>query len=115
MTTQDGTCSLFGSYAATKTVPQSEGNTNVYVLSNDKFYRVNSAVTLRGTRFYIVVGAGNGANTLGFTIEDGEANAINGIASETAAPEGIYNLQGQKVEKATKGIYIINGKKVLVK
>ena len=27
----------------------------------------------------------------------------------------IYNLAGQRVEKAQKGIYIVNGKKVLVK
>ena len=27
----------------------------------------------------------------------------------------IYNLQGQRVEKSTKGLYVVNGKKVLVK
>jgi hypothetical protein len=27
----------------------------------------------------------------------------------------IYNLQGQKVENPTRGIYIINGKKVVIK
>ena len=25
----------------------------------------------------------------------------------------VYNLQGQRVEKAVKGLYIVNGKKVL--
>ena len=36
---------------------------------------------------------------------------------ETAAPAkaAIYNLAGQRVSKAVKGIYIINGKKVVVK
>ena len=29
--------------------------------------------------------------------------------------QGIFNLNGQRVEKAVKGLYIINGKKVLVK
>ena len=32
-----------------------------------------------------------------------------------AAAEGIYNLQGQRVEKAKKGLYIVNGKKVVKK
>ena len=86
-----------------------------YILSGGKFYKVDSAVTIKGTRFCILLDGEHNANTLGFTFEDGEANAINGIVDETAAPEGIYNLQGQKVEKATKGIYIINGKKTLVK
>ena len=29
--------------------------------------------------------------------------------------EGAYNLNGQKVEKTQKGLYIINGKKVVIK
>ncbi|MEE0689742.1 MAG: hypothetical protein UCJ13_02790, partial [Bacteroidaceae bacterium] len=29
--------------------------------------------------------------------------------------QGIFNLSGQRVSKPTKGLYIINGKKVLVK
>jgi len=33
----------------------------------------------------------------------------------SATHVGIYNLQGQKVSKATKGLYIINGKKILVR
>ena len=35
--------------------------------------------------------------------------------SEDAAPFGIFRLDGVRVEKAQQGIYIINGKKVLVK
>ena len=33
----------------------------------------------------------------------------------SATNGAIYNLAGQRVEKATKGIYIMNGKKVIVK
>ena len=29
--------------------------------------------------------------------------------------DGIYNLNGQKVSNAQKGIYIVNGKKVVLK
>jgi len=32
-----------------------------------------------------------------------------------AQAQGIYNMRGQKVEKAVKGLYIINGKKVVIK
>jgi hypothetical protein len=45
---------------------------------------------------------------------DPNATAIKGIAAQKATGE-IYNLQGQKVEKTRKGLYIINGKKVVVK
>jgi hypothetical protein len=43
----------------------------------------------------------------------GSATGINSIAADNAAVEGVYNLAGQKVMKAQKGLYIINGKKVV--
>ncbi len=49
-----------------------------------------------------------------------QATAIFGVKAINANAEGnnnnaIYNLQGIRVEKATKGIYIQNGKKIVVK
>lgn len=57
-------------------------------------------------------------NTMGLSrdfIAIDEATAINGIAAEKASNGEIYNLQGQRVTKAQKGLYIMDGKKVLVK
>lgn len=44
-----------------------------------------------------------------------EATAIEGVAAGKAGNGEIYNLQGQRVVKAQKGLYIIDGKKVMVK
>ena len=50
-----------------------------------------------------------------------EAGIINGIETATVSqtatvPQGIYTLQGVRVEKPlAKGIYIVNGKKIVVK
>ena len=44
-----------------------------------------------------------------------EPTAIESIAAEKDANNVIYDLTGRRVEKARKGLYIINGKKVLVK
>ncbi len=44
--------------------------------------------------------------------------AIQGVAAETTnnkANSAIYTITGQRVAKAVKGLYIVNGKKVLVK
>ena len=43
------------------------------------------------------------------------ATGIQNIKSEENAEKTIYNLNGQKVNKAQKGLFIINGKKVVVK
>ena len=42
-------------------------------------------------------------------------NAIETVESDESKAVEIYNTMGQKVAKATKGIYLINGKKVLFK
>ena len=49
-------------------------------------------------------------------IDGTEITAIQGIDGTISVPKAIYNLQGQKVTNPVKGgIYIIDGKKVLVK
>ena len=49
-------------------------------------------------------------------IIDSSATAINGInATENNSEKVIYNLQGVRMNTAQKGVYIINGKKVVMK
>ena len=43
------------------------------------------------------------------------ATGINSIAADKMKDATIYTISGQRVEKAQKGLYIINGKKVVIK
>ena len=52
-------------------------------------------------------------DTKTFTIEL-KADAINGISAEQTKSGVIYNMAGQRVSKATKGIFVVDGKKVAV-
>ena len=89
---------------------------NNYILSDGKFYLVTTDVTLKSTRAYITVPASaTVAARLNITFEDGDATAIDQIATEATAVKGIYNLQGQQLNGLQRGINIVNGKKVLVK
>ena len=89
---------------------------NNYVLSDGKFYLVTTDVTLKTTRAFITVPASAPvAARLNITFEDGEATAIDQIATESTSVKGIYNLQGQQLNSLQRGINIVNGKKVLVK
>jgi hypothetical protein len=40
---------------------------------------------------------------------------INGVKADALKDAQIYNLQGVRVDKAQKGLYIVNGRKVVVK
>ena len=45
-----------------------------------------------------------------------EDTAVNSVITEADAVQGIFDMQGRKIEKiAAPGIYIVNGKKMLVK
>ena len=45
----------------------------------------------------------------------GETTAVLSVALATQQTEQVYNLQGQRVDQPRHGLYIINGKKVIVK
>ncbi len=56
------------------------------------------------------------ADSNAFHIEEGTLGSINEVAAaEKVQNSGIYDLQGRKVAKAGKGLYIINGVKTLCK
>lgn len=64
-------------------------------------------------------GSANEASAWYIREAEGVINSIDVISTEpesiNAFTEGIYDLQGRRIEKAEKGLYIINGQKVLVK
>jgi len=77
------------------------------------FYCALNAFTVSANTAYIEK-LDDGARTfIGFNLD--ESTGIDGIAVEKMSNGEVYNLQGQRVVKAQKGLYIINGKKVLVK
>ena len=102
-----GDATLVGTYAKIDAVPEDS-----YILSGGKFYKVNSTVSLKPTRAYITIAEPTEVSALGFTFED--ATAIVGVESETVNGE-VYDIAGRKVSAPVRGLYIANGKKVLVK
>ena len=82
------------------------------VTSEGKIQKAGESATIKGYRAYF---EGNLADAR-LAIYD-EATGITTIldAKELNNDENVYNLNGQRVEKAHKGLYIINGKKINVK
>lgn len=99
-----------GNYAGTVKVAA-----NDYFVSGGKLYKSEGNTNLKSFRAFIQ----NKANTNGNVklCIDGVATSIEAIENGqlTIDNEAIYNLAGQRVSKATKGIFIKNGKKVVVK
>ena len=63
---------------------------------------------------YLNLPEASGVSFYSFRFGDG-TTAIDSIADDEAVSTAIYDLTGRRVEKVEKGIYIVNGKKILVK
>lgn len=99
---------LNGAYAATA-VPTE----NSYVLQNQSgdvnFYKAISGLTIDPFRAYLTTATAGARLSFDF-------NQTTGIKTvETAKDVNVYNLQGVRVANPTKGLYIVNGKKAIVK
>ncbi len=97
---------LSGVYTATP-VPTE----NTYVLQNQgedvNFYKAISGLTVNPFRAYLTTAAATARLTFDFN----EATGIKTV--KTTEGTEVYNLQGVRVANPTKGLYIVNGKKVI--
>lgn len=109
-TTVDGV-SHIGSY----TTQNVEG---VYDYADGKFVKATTG-SVKPFRTYVKV-AGTQAAPMAFGVNiEGTVTGINNATTAATAKEAIYNLQGVRVsgdlKHLTKGVYIVNGQKVVVK
>jgi hypothetical protein len=82
-----------------------------YTLSGDKFVRKSNASVSANQAYYV---AALDAATLPIALENGGETGIDDV--EGADGKGVfYDLGGRRVAKPESGIYVLNGKKVLVK
>ena len=90
-------------------------NSNAWVVSNNNLYNVDSDVTVGAYRAYFTVETASGVKALNFNFDAVDAIGAIDNGQLTLDNAEIFNLAGQCVNKAQRGIYIVNGKKVLVK
>ena len=83
------------------------------------FYKVKNNVTnIPGNKAFLVLTSTEAqAKSLVLEFEDGGTTGIETIEnSKNSTDDGVYyDLQGRRVENPTRGIYIVNGKKVVIK
>ena len=89
---------------------------NKYILWTDGKFHLVAAGTLAANKAYLDL-AGTSARELSIAFEDdGETTAISEVRGLKSEVRGEYfNLNGQRVAQPTKGLYIVNGRKVVIK
>lgn len=82
------------------------------------FYKLKSTGTIGANKAYLKANRSAAANaffTFDFDATATGVDSINAQENEENAEVKIYDLQGRRVANPGKGIYIVNGKKVLMK
>ena len=82
------------------------------VPTTGKIQKGSANATMKGFRAYFELPTGANARMI---IDDEDVTAISSIITDAENGNAIYNLNGQRVNAATKGVYIINGKKMIIK
>jgi hypothetical protein len=108
-------------FEGTNDLHVSDGTTavgnGIYVLANKTngvgFYPWTSTTSLSAGKIYLKSESTTPAPFLGFDSE-GTTGIVN-VNRETITNNQYYTLDGRRVAQPTKGLYIVNGKKVMIK
>ena len=109
---------LVGTLAPTAITDVSGDYTN-FGLSNGAFVKING--TIPANKAYLPVLTSKvptAASRLTIVFDEGETTGISErvtVNSDIFATAPVYNLNGQRVAQPTRGLYIVNGKKIVVK
>lgn len=107
---------FYGTLRAGKTIP---ANSIFLGAGDNKFYYSDGSNTIKGFRGYFSITGFDpaAARQIRLMVDGEEATGIEGLyINGEAVAEGVYNLKGQRVDMPTKkGVYIKDGKKVVIK
>jgi surface protein len=104
------------------TINETDGDYTNYYLSNGDsgvgFYKVNGSIGIKAHRAYLPLLKGTtqaGTRFIGLGFEDDGTTNLTPALSKGEGEGEWYTLQGQRVAKPGKGLYIRNGKIVVVR
>jgi len=93
------------------------GDGSIYVLNKLAgvvgFYKLASGSTLERGKGYLTV-TGTGARMLALSFGD-DATGIDSVTRDALDGKAVFDLQGRRVLNVTKGVYVVNGKKIVLK
>lgn len=97
-------------------------NVNAYILSQNSgtavFKKLMSGASnrkIKQYKAYLELNGAQSAQLMNFAFAGSDLTGIQNVTETSAKSKTAYDLAGRKVGKLQKGIYIVNGKKVIVK
>jgi hypothetical protein len=98
-------------------VPASTDEQNNYALNGNEFIWVKDAVSIAANHAWLQVPASGAQQARTLTIVFSDATAIGAVSKTGTDDNSWYDLNGRKLDKkpTRKGVYIQNGRKVVIK
>jgi hypothetical protein len=102
-------------------VDQTDGDYTNFMMSGGKFVKIaesESTVKMPANRAYLQILTSELPKAEARSIVlnwDDDATGIQTVRDSRPAVDGYYNLAGQRVAHPTKGLYIVGGRKVVIK
>ena len=101
------------------TINKPNDGTAIYTLQKPEgsgigMYKYNGTY-LQGFRAYLPISASNVGGSLRMVFDNGTTTGIEAIEVNDNGKTRMYDLSGRRVQRMTRGFYIVNGKKVLMK
>ena len=118
LTSDTQSATSYDTNSLTGTDTQISNPGNAYVLGYDNsilgFYKLSAGGTIKAHKAYLTY-AGSGAPEF-FDLEGNVTGITNtNLSNQTNMNGTVYTLDGRRVGKLTKGLYIVNGKKIIIK
>ena len=109
-------CSMTGNLKGGTVVPA-----NSLFLNNNKFYYSVGKTKCKAFRAWfwfkdLLSDVATSSSRITFQVDDGSTTGINDVRSKKEDIRcDVYDLQGRRIENPTKGLYIRNGRKEVIK
>ncbi len=94
---------------------ESETGPYNYILNGNTFYAAAGKKVAKGKAYLQLTVRASSSSSPALIFADGETTGIHLISTVDETDNYYYNLQGDRIANPTKGIYIKNGKKVIIK
>ena len=75
----------------------------------------NTSLSIPAGKAYLDATEAGGARNLSIVFDDDETTGIQSVENKQMRMDNVYNLAGQRVAQPQNGLYIVNGKKVVIK
>ena len=86
--------------------------TIAYLSTGGKVKKLTSG-GIKGLRAYFIIPAGVSGARIAFLGDDDETTGISEMKQQNREEQVIYDLNGRRVKTMNKGIYVVNGKKIV--